>query len=145
MRYRHALLIVALLTCVLPAAHAHEIHHSVGEGGAVIVELTGADGKPFSFESYELFRPGEAVPVQIGKTDQRGRIIFVPDSSGAWRIRAFSVDGHGADFTVDADARSRVRPAQPRSLRQYEKILIGTGCILGIFGIISLAYRKKRV
>lgn len=145
MNIRSIGLILLLLAIAPRAGRAHEVLHSVAEGGAVIVELTYADGSPFSFESYELFRPGESTPVQVGRTDHRGRIIFIPDTGGDWRIRAFSEDGHGADFAVNTDAKNLMVEAESRSLRLHEKILLGVGCILGIFGIISLGYRRKRV
>lgn len=134
---------VWMLWSVVPV-DAHEILHTTTEGGAVIVTLTYGDGSPFSFESYELFRPGEDVPVQVGRTDRAGRIVFIPGVGGTWRIRAFSEDGHGADFTVDAGAKALTTSTEPRSLGRHEKILIGVGCILGIFGIISLWCRRRR-
>lgn len=137
-------LMLVFLSTAISQVHAHEVLHSITKGSAVIVELTYADSSPFAFESYELFRPGESIPIQVGRTDHLGRISFIPDRSGTWRIRAFSEDGHGAEFTVDTDAESLVVLAQSRSLRQHEKILIGVGCILGIFGIVSLSCRRRR-
>lgn len=133
---------VWMLWSVSPV-HAHEILHTTAESGAVIVTLTYGDGSPFSFESYELFRPGEDVPFQVGRTDRAGRIVFIPGVGGTWRIRAFSEDGHGADISVDVDAGAPAVQTGARSLGRHEKILIGVGCILGIFGIISLWCRRR--
>lgn len=140
---RFGLMLIFSVTAI-SLVHAHEVLHSITKGSAVIVRLTYVDSAPFAFESYELFRPGESVPVQVGRTDHLGRISFIPDRSGAWRIRAFSEDGHGAEFSVDTDAESLEVLAQSRSLGQHEKILIGVGCILGIFGIVSLSCRRRR-
>lgn len=136
------LLLIGMLLLAAAPAGAHEVLHSASEGRAIVVTLTHDDGDPFSFEQYELFRPGGSAPCQTGKTDDRGRIVFVPDTDGDWHIRAFSRDGHGADFTVNAAAVPVA--GDSRSLNRPEKILIGVGCILGIFGIISLGTRRRR-
>ena len=132
----------------LPAAllagtlHAHALSHTAQPGGAVIVELRYGDGSPFSYESAEVYRPGEAVPFLAGRTDANGRMAFVPDRAGDWRVRAFSEDGHGGDFTVAA-APEGGTSARSTGLGTAGGLAVGLSIIFGIFGIWSLFVRRK--
>lgn len=130
---------VALLAGTL---HAHGLSHSAQPGSAVIVELRYADGSPFSYESAEVFRPGETLPFLAGRTDSNGRLVFVPDQSGDWRIRAFSEDGHGGDFTVAAAPGAE--PATPDlRLGGAGGLLVGLSMVFGLFGLWSLFLRRQ--
>lgn len=125
------------------ALHAHALNHSVQPGSAVIVELRYGDGSPFSYESAEVYRPGEAVPFLAGRTDANGRLAFVPDKAGDWRIRAFSEDGHGGDFTAAAAPEGGLSApsAEPGTVGG---LAVGLSVIFGVFGIWSLFVRRKR-
>ncbi|MBI4719789.1 MAG: hypothetical protein HY770_00855 [Chitinivibrionia bacterium] len=124
-------------------ALAHDLNRTVTRDTAVIIELTYPDKSPFSFESYEIFRENEETPFQVGRTDGRGRIVFIPDHSGAWRVRAFSEDGHGLDFTVEAGAeRLDVESSGPAPGR-LSKTIMGVAVLFGVFGIVSLFYRRR--
>jgi nickel transport protein len=79
------------------AAWSHEVRLETSLQSAVVVRLTYADGQPFAFESYELYRPGKDVPEQVGRTDAQGLVVFMPASHAQWRLKAFSADGHGVD------------------------------------------------
>lgn len=132
----------------LPAAllagtlHAHSLSHSAQPGSAVIVELRYADGSPFSYETTEVYRPAETVPFLAGRTDANGRLAFVPDRSGDWRVRAFSEDGHGGDFTVAA-APNGGSSAPSAGLGTVGGLAVGLSVIFGVFGIWSLFVRRK--
>lgn len=137
---------------VLPAAllagtlHGHGLTHSAQLGSAVIVELRYADDSPFSYESAEVYRPAETLPFFTGRTDANGRLAFVPDRSGDWRVRAFSEDGHGGDFTVAAaaDGGSSAPSAGLGDVGGLPIGLpIGLAIIFGIFGIWSLFVRRR--
>jgi nickel transport protein len=126
---------------VLPAA-AHEVEHEITRGEAIVVRLRHEDRAPFSNESYEVFRPGEATPYQVGRTDPLGRLSFVPDAPGDWRVRAFSEDGHGADLVVPSDA-SLVPPSTAPTAGRTARIVLGLAIILGLFGAFAV-YRSRR-
>jgi nickel transport protein len=133
----------------LPAAllagtlHAHALGHTAQPGSAVIVELRYADGSPFSYEAAEVFRPGESIPFLAGRTDANGRLAFVPDRAGDWRVRAFSEDGHGGDFTVGTDpAAGSAVPAA--GLGTVGGLAVGLSILFGLFGLWSLFLRKKQ-
>ena len=133
----------------LPAAllagtlHAHALTHTAQRGSAVVVELRYGDGSPFSYEAAEVFRPGETVPFLAGRTDANGRLAFVPDRAGDWRVRAFSQDGHGGELTVFAsasvDAGEGARADSPSTL---SRLAIGLSLLFGLFGVWSLLLRR---
>jgi len=133
---------------VLPAAllagtlHAHSLTHTAQPGSAVIVELRYGDGRAFSYEAAEVYRPAESVPFLAGRTDANGRLAFVPDRSGDWRVRAFSEDGHGGDFTVAAVAEGGSSPSSA-GLGEVGGLAVGLSILFGLFGLWSLFIRKR--
>jgi nickel transport protein len=134
----------ALALCVwLPGqALAHDLQHQIDEGAAVSVRLFFADGRDFGFESYEVYRAGDEVPFQVGRTDLQGRVVFLPDRAGTWRIKAFSEDGHGADFSFSTDLKSGVQNANRSFLERHLRIVVGVSVIFGVFGLVNLLTRR---
>lgn len=126
-----------------PMAWSHDLQYTVTQGQAVVVRLHYADDTPFSFEGYEIYPEGDKLPVQVGRTDTQGRIAFLPDKAGRWRIKAISEDGHGLDFTLSTDAAASVASSEKPAYERYGRILTGVALILGLFGIINL-YLKRR-
>ena len=98
-----AWLIGGFLLMPLPA-FAHDLQYTVVGGQAVVIKLFYADNTPFTFEGYEIFRDGEKLPYQVGRTDSQGRIAFLPDQAANWRVKAISEDGHGLDFKLSTDS-----------------------------------------
>jgi nickel transport protein len=136
--------IALLLFLWLPErAAAHDLQHSIEEDAAVTVKLFFADGNEFSFESYEVYRAGEETPFQVGRTDARGRVVFVPDRAGTWRVKAFSEDGHGADLSLTTGAQGAIESAERSLFERYSRLVVGVSIIFGIFGLVGLFARKK--
>ena len=136
-------LVLALALCGgLPGrALAHDLQHRIEEGTAVCVELFFADGNEFDFESYEVYRASEEIPFQVGRTDAHGRIVFLPDRAGTWRIKAFSEDGHGAEFSFTTDVKGEVRGADRPLFERHLRIIVGVSVIFGLFGLLTLLRR----
>lgn len=136
---------VAMLLCALNCggALAHDLEYVVGEGSAVFVKLSFAGEREFSFESYEIYRDGENVPFQVGRTDQHGRLVFLPDRPGQWRIKVFSQDGHGRDFSITTDARRGIEQAERPVLSRNLRIAIAVALIFGLFGLVNLFVRRR--
>jgi nickel transport protein len=136
---------LSLSLCVaVGVAQAHELHHSISQGEAVVVTVEHDEGDPFSNETYELYRPGEDTPFQTGRTDALGRIIFVPNVDGEWRVRAFSEDGHGLDIKVGTTGRGLAGDEHGSSYGGNTRIVLGAAIIIAAFGIISLFYSRRR-
>ena len=140
---RGAAAIALLLFLWLPErAAAHDLRHSIEGGEAVTVKLFFADGNEFSFESYEVYRAGDEIPFQVGRTDLEGRVVFLPDRAGTWRIKAFSEDGHGADFSFSTDLKGGAQDANRSFLERHLRIVVGVSLIFGVFGLVNLLMRK---
>ena len=134
--------VIALALWLPGQALAHDLQHRIGEAAAVSVELFFADGTAFAFESYEVYRAGDEIPFQVGRTDAQGRVVFLPDRAGTWRIKAFAEDGHGADFSFSTGARGDVKGGRESFLDRHLRIIAGVSVIFGVFGLISLLTRR---
>lgn len=136
-------MLVGLLTLSSPIAHAHGLEYSLEHGTAVVVRTFHPDRRAFSSKAYEIFRVGEEAPYQNGHTDQEGRIVFLPDRPGTWQIKTYSEDGHGLSITLETDAAHRPSGIQRPLLERYAQPLVGLGVLFGLFGLVSLFYRRK--
>jgi nickel transport protein len=138
------LLMWLLLACPLWLA-AHDMHYEVRNEQAIVVELFFGNGHKFSYHQYEVFSPTQSIAVQVGRTDRHGRLVFLPDEAGSWRVKVFAEDGHGADFSVTIDAGQVLAVSRP-FLQGYLRIVAGVGILLGIFAVLGWRMgRKKRL
>ena len=127
-----------------PSLWAHDLQYTIVDGSAVVVKLFYTDNTAFAFESYEIYPEGQQLPVQVGRTDAQGRIAFLPDGAGKWRIKAFSEDGHGQDFTLTTDAAATLLGSDKPFYERYGRIVVGVALILGLFGFINLYVKRKK-
>ncbi len=143
---RRFLLPIALvfLLCAAPAA-AHELRYDVDRRtDALSVTLATDDGDVFSFEEYAIYRGNEAEPFQVGKTDARGRIAFLPDGAGRWRVKAFSQSGHGVDFSLETDAAGTVVALERPLIDRYARLITGVSLLFGLFGLLQLLLARRK-
>ena len=62
------LILLGAISGSIPAsALAHVIDHLVFDSPAKVVEVFYADGRAFSFESFEVIAPGDRAPFLIGR------------------------------------------------------------------------------
>lgn len=125
-------------------APAHDLQYTVAASQAVVIRLFYLDDKPFTFEGYEVYRDGDKIPYQVGRTDSLGRVAFLPDRAGKWRIRAVSEDGHGLDFILTTGADARIEGSEKPVYERHGRIVVGVAVILGLFGLLSLYLRRKK-
>jgi nickel transport protein len=147
---RSRFIVLLFQTAVLPllfvpgVGGAHEVRHAVSEAKALVVGISYAGGAEFSGEEYEIYPPGEETPFQVGRTDALGRVVFIPDRDGRWRIRAFSKDGHGLDIEVTSGGGGPAGGAGGVESGESARIMFGASIILAAFGLIALLYRGRR-
>jgi nickel transport protein len=134
---------LALLALYPNPAAAHDLQHTAVSAQALVIQMHYADGSPFAFESYEVYRDGDKVPQQVGRTDKAGRIAFLPDGPATWRVKAFSEDGHGIDMRVESGASGTVEAADRPLFDRFTRIAVGVAVILGLFGILALFHRRR--
>ncbi len=142
-------LVLLLLLSWANLVFAHEVHHVVTPGTAVVVKLSYADGKPFAYEKYELTPDGASVPMQVGNSDAEGRVVFVPGTASNWRLKAYTADGHGADlrFAVPAMNGQSAVPGAPSVTdtgpNRASLLAFGLGLLLAAFGLLQLFVKRK--
>lgn len=125
-------------------AAAHDLRHEISTAAATIVTVRYADGTPFSFEAYEIYGANPDVPFQVGRTDARGQVSFVPDADREWRIRVTSEDGHGVSFTVRASpGMSAVQTRSGPGNRLWPP-LVGVAFLFGMFGLVTIFVRRRQ-
>ncbi len=137
-----ALALLPLL--VSAAAFAHDLQYAVEPGPAIVVRLFYADHAAFAGQTWEVFRQGETIPYQSGRTDPLGRLSFLPDRPGEWRLRATSGDGHGLEFSLRTDASQSVAGIERPLFDQYAKPITGAALLFGMFGLAALFVRKPK-
>lgn len=134
-------LCLSLLLLATPVM-AHEVIVESGVATATVLRLHYADGQPFAFEAYELYPAGSETPGQVGRTDARGRVVFIAGDTAEWRLKAWSADGHGVERKVQATSGELEVAAAPPAARS-SLWLAGLGGIFGLFGLWQLYARKK--
>ncbi len=101
----------------------------------------------FSFESYEVYSPKESeIPFAVGRTDAKGRLFFMPDTNGTWRVKAFSEDGHGAVVDVNVDAAITKAPPAPSGNEMQNllwRLVMGIGAIGVIFTLLYVIVKRR--
>ncbi|MFN3814232.1 MAG: hypothetical protein ACK4SM_06390, partial [Aquificaceae bacterium] len=60
---------------------------------------------------------------------------------GLWKVRTMSEDGHGSEVGVYFKGKS-VEEKSKNLFERYEKVMVGVGIILGIFGFLKLFIRR---
>jgi hypothetical protein len=114
-----AAILLAGALAVVPASPArahgadHTVVHRTLDTDGVAIAFFLSTGEAVDLASYRLFAPGEdGVAFQEGRTDRLGRVLFVPDRPGSWRIDLKDVNGHGADVRIEVGA-DLVAPPEP--------------------------------
>ncbi len=139
-----ALPILLLILLLSFPALAHDLQYTVAESNVVVVKLFYPDNTKFSYENYEIFRPDEEIPFQVGRTDAHGRIVFAPDQAGTWNIKAFSEDGHGMEISVEVDENNVLSDTDKPLGNRLSRLMVGVAVIFGLFGFLSIFYRRRK-
>lgn len=131
---------------LVATASAHGVASTVTREQAVVVTVTYEDGTPLANQTYDVRAPGADEPRQLGRTDDCGRVVFLPHLAGEWRVRVTTADGHGA--VVPVEIAADMLPANAASggwgRNRLSKLVTGVALIFGVFGVVALvALRRK--
>lgn len=122
---------------------AHAIETTIITGGVGIVARY-ADGSPAAYAEAKVFAPGDDRPFQEGLTDRNGIFLFMPATSGTWRLEIDDGMGHVIEQRVSAhDQSSSMRATPPRLTRTWA-LVTGIGLIWGLFGTWGWWRARKR-
>ncbi len=148
------LILFVTLSAMLGAdmSFAHSIDFKVSGQEAQVVEIFYPDGRPFLFEDYEVFGPGDSSPFMTGRTDKLGRAIFIPDRTGQWLVKIWSEDGHGLqttvlveDLNVTSGNVSETQHSHPtNSNERFVGLAVGLALIFLIGIVLTVQSRKKK-
>ncbi len=134
---------VLLFFLTLSYLVAHNLHHTVSYEESITITLSFAQEGDFSFQSYEVYAPRKETPFQVGRTDAHARVVFVPDTSGKWRVKLFSEDGHGKIIEIDIDKSVKKQEvAENDSL--FVRSILGLLFLLATFGAIYFIKKEKK-
>lgn len=111
--------LILTVACAAPA-QAHGVRTEIAVGATTVVTVMHEDGSPLVDTPFTVLAPGRAEPYLAGATDRYGRVVFLPDAVGAWKVRVAAADGHGAVVTVEVDsaALAGASPA-PASVQEH--------------------------
>lgn len=101
------------------------------------------DSTPMSFADYKIYSPDGKLFAE-GETDKMGRILFMPDRVGKWRIEVDDGMGHGIIKEFEVKNIKEVIPVSQDKISIYFKILVGLSIILGLTGIFFYISAKKQ-
>lgn len=122
--------------------HAHNLHHTIVKSkDAAVVQFMFTTAGDFSFQEYELYAPDDAkIPAQVGRTDRLGRVVFVPDERGVWKLIAISEDGHGK--TIEIEIGETIDTETQTSSVPYREIIALLVLAL-IFGALYVMTKRR--
>jgi hypothetical protein len=122
MRSATTALMIAAMLALVPAttALAHGVRTEVAVGAMTVATFTHADGSPMSGVPFTVTSPAGAESFLTGNTDVHGRVVFLPDRAGAWKVRVAGADGHGAVVTVDVDSTAISMASQSATVYAHE-------------------------
>lgn len=147
------LLLCSLVLMSLAATvHAHGVDYRIERGEAVVVHFSSHHDGAMVGAGFRVFSPdGQRVFVS-GRTDARGRAVFVPDAPGNWRLLMATEDGHGAEVEVVVDADEAAAPpaldpgqstVPATKTGRLSATVAGVGYLFGLGGLLAL-WRRRR-
>lgn len=142
---RLAVLVLAVVPLlVVRSASAHRMDHAVAPLEAQVVTLSYPFGAPPMFEPYRVYAPESDVAFQTGRTDRLGRVSFVPDRPGEWRVVIATEDGHGTTLVVPVDDEAGTAAKHAPRRGGFAMTLAGVGYLLGAAGVLLLWRQRNR-
>ena len=122
-------------------AHGTGYRHSQIE--AVALEFMYSTGETMSYREARVFSPNdEKFAYQSGRTDEKGRFAFVPDSPGKWRVIVRDEEGHQCTAEIvisdkgEGVSESEKQSAIINSTEIFMRAILGVSLIFNIAMII---------
>jgi nickel transport protein len=138
------LLAALVLVAASSVAFGHSMDHEIATAEAQVLSLSHPFGQQPVFVPYQIFAPDSEVAFQNGRTDALGRISFLPDRPGRWRVVVTTEDGHGLEVRVRVDEALAVAEIEGPARGSLVNILAGVGYLLGLAGLLILWRKRKK-
>jgi nickel transport protein len=153
MRFVKPLLVLMVLGLVLAAgpgaSYAHGVGYRRSEKSAVALEFYYSTGETMAYQEARIYSPNDdKASFQSGRTDEFGRVAFVPDISGDWRVVVHDEEGHRAEAVVAItrefleDAASGSSPAAaessiPRGFELFLRAMLGVSILFNVAAVAN--------
>ncbi|MBK7049082.1 MAG: hypothetical protein IPH48_21775 [bacterium] len=118
-RFARVIIVTGVLFMAVTAA-AHGVRTEVAVGAMTVATFTHEDGSPMAGVPFTVTAPAGAESFLTGNTDVHGRVVFLPDRAGAWKVRVAGADGHGAVVTIDVDSTAISMSSQSATVYEHE-------------------------
>ncbi|MDR1514843.1 MAG: hypothetical protein LBS45_04045 [Synergistaceae bacterium] len=94
-------LVPVLLLAGPDTASAHGVGYRQTGKSAVAIEFYYSTGELMAYQEFRVYSPrDEKNSFQSGRTDEFGRVSFVPEVPGTWRIVVSDTEGHRAEASI---------------------------------------------
>jgi nickel transport protein len=101
---KRAIIFPAAVLCGLilaDIAQAHGVGYRHPGPKAVALEFYYSTGEAMAYQEAFVYSPGDPkAAFQTGRSDEHGRVAFVPDVSGDWRVVVRDMEGHMAEAVL---------------------------------------------
>jgi nickel transport protein len=135
-------------------AYAHGVGYRRPEIGALALEFFYSTGEVMAYQDFKVFSPDDPkVSFQSGRTDEFGRVAFVPVRSGDWRIEVRDDEGHRAEALVavggeflngdDISSSASAAASIPMGFDLFLRAVFGVSILFNIAAFVSFARRSK--
>jgi hypothetical protein len=151
-----AICVLGLALTVWPGiALAHGVGYRRSARSAVALEFYYSTGEAMAYQEARVYSPDDArAAYQTGRTDEYGRVSFVPASSGDWRVEVRDAEGHRAEAVVtvapegdESASRRDVAVSEasiPEGSELFIRAMLGVSLIFNVAAFVAAARAKKR-
>lgn len=135
--------IIILFIISSDVLYSHGVEYKISKKEVFVVSMNYGDGEVMNYTNYKIHSPGSDAVFQSGLTDKNGRLSFVPDAGGEWKVEVTDDTGHAASVIVKAGQVSDVNSASGNSLNKFQKIIMAVCVIWGAAGT-ALYFRSRK-
>ena len=144
-------IIPAVILLLTGEISAHGTGWRYSQIEAVALEFIYSTGEAMSYREARVYSPSdEKFAYQSGRTDEKGRFAFVPDTPGKWRVIVRDEEGHQCTAEIDITPENLAGHDEPSAENQPSAIINSTEIfirsLLGvslIFNIAMIISRRK--
>jgi nickel transport protein len=144
-----AFLILGLVLCACPGtALAHGVGYRLLSVNTVALEFFYSTGESMAYQEARVYSPrDEKASFQSGRSDEFGRVSFVPDSPGGWRVVVKDGEGHLAEAVINVteefiggseefDSKTSAEDSIPMGGELFVRALLGVSVLFNIAAFV---------
>ena len=141
--------ILALIALIIFSLNNFDYAHGTGwrevELKAAALEFLYSDGELMSYCEAKIYSPlDDKIACQTMRTDELGRVAFVPNQQGQWRVVVSDNQGHRAEAKINVTQNLNLNNNNNLISQQdiYIRAVLGVSLLFNIAAIILLRRRK---